>query len=129
MLNIYLKPNWFMILFSNSVPLSVCRVVGALKIAIHFWTYLVYFCRFILQQDYSSIFDKRYSIVKVIWIHLAFHVRIELNISVRTVIMEANTSAVFLFLFFCLIKMSHWTFHYSLRFALDSFLVPLTKQI
>ena len=36
MLNLYLKPNSFIILFSNSVPLSVCRVVGTLWDVKHF---------------------------------------------------------------------------------------------
>ena len=120
-LNIYLKPNWLIILFSISVPLSVCRIVGTLKVIIHFWMHPVYFCRFIVQQNYSSIFDKWYSIVKrhlnPSYISCLDHAK---HIS-RTAIIEANTISVFLFLFLSLIIMSHWTFFHSLKFALVFF--------
>ena len=125
MLNIYLKSNWLIILFSNSAPLSVCRAIGTLKVEIKFWMYQVLFCRFILQQDYSSIFNKMiYHCKKTfepIW-------RFMLD-NVKHFSQNRNYGSKYIFCLFhslirtyfsslSLIKMSDWTFLHSLRFAL-----------
>ena len=113
--------------FSSIISLPVYREI---KGWYTFFECTQYISPLIFRQGYCSIFDKMIFDYKKIFKPICrFTLKIMSNISVRTVIMEFNTSSVFFILLFELEKMSHFIFLNSLIFALVFFLVPLAKQI
>ena len=110
MLIFHSSQNWFIILFLNSAPLSVCKIVGTL------WAEMQFL-----------------NASRILIVVLQFNWTIYLYLAVRYVIMEALDIFCLLILIFwayfsylSLIKFSHWIFHYSFWFVLIFYLISLT---